>query len=200
MKRVRTPPLPPDMPALRPIPSAGGLYLAGDDGSIWAAPRFDGQGAWRPAKRVKPKSCGGHAGSARRGRYLCVNLTIGGVTTQRAVHRLVAEAWLPDYHWMKVVHHVDRDPRNNRPENLRCMLRTEHERLHGVSVSDADATLERDLFEEHRDDPPPSRRGKVVGSTRGEERKLRSAARKLKDIGGERDALALKWKELKDGE
>lgn len=57
----------------RPIPSLHGEYLADEDGTIWRRGRYERRaGRFRPATKLKP-----------------------GVQAQRAVHRLVAEAWLP---------------------------------------------------------------------------------------------------------
>lgn len=184
-KTIRTPGFPPDAPELRPIPSTCGFYLAGSDGNIWRAPGFDANGAWVSAHMMRPKWAGGHGdkGGRRqrdRGRYLAVTLSVGGVRTEAAVHRLVAEAWLPDFHRLLVVHHVNRDPTDNRPKNLRCMLRTEHERLHGIQVTDADVTLERCLFEEERGKPEPGRMWTRPAPTpTGAERKMRSVAHRL---------------------
>ena len=59
MSGVRTP----GLPELRPIPSTGGLYLAGADGSIWRALGFDPRGHWRPARRIAER----RPGSSLRG-------------------------------------------------------------------------------------------------------------------------------------
>ena len=144
------------VPELRPIPSTFGRYLAGADGSIWRAPGFDASGMWRQLHRCTPRDNGGWGARARRGKYVRVNTLVMGVLVDRPVHRLVAEAWLPDYHPLLVGHHVNHDSLDNRPENLRCMTRAEHERLHGLYVTDADITNARYDFELHRDDPVPS--------------------------------------------
>ena len=150
---MASPPEP--MPELRPIPSTGGLYLAGADGSVWRAAGFDARGVWRPPKRCATRVEGGGAGRNHRGRYLRVNTTVRGVQKDRPVHRLVAEAWLDGYHPLLVVHHENHDCRDNRPENLRCMTRAEHERLHGHDVTDVDVANAWYDFELRRDDPWP---------------------------------------------
>ena len=153
--RVGTPAVPAGMPEARPIPSTGGLYLAGADGSIWRAPGFDSNGRWRPARRIAERRLGSVAREARNGPYLAVNLGVLGDKVRRPVHRLVAEAWLPDYHPMLEVHHVNGDPTDNRPQNLRCMTGPEHARLHGRFVLDAELADARAELEAHRGDPPP---------------------------------------------
>lgn len=52
------------------------------------------------------------------GGYLRVNLTVGGKTTHAYIHRLVAEAFVPNPHNLSVVNHIDADVTNNRVENL----------------------------------------------------------------------------------
>ena len=153
--RVATPACRAGMPETRPIPSTGGLYLAGADGSVWRAPGFDPTGRWLPTRRIAERRLGSVAREARNGPYLAVNVCVLGDKTRRPVHRLVAEAWLPDYHPMLEVHHVNGDPTDNRPCNLRCLTGPEHARLHGRFVLDAELADARAEWEAHRDDPPP---------------------------------------------
>lgn len=138
-----------------PIPITRNLYWAGEDGSIWSAAHVDPRGAWRREHRMRERLYGSTADTQRRGRYLCVNLCVGGVKRELAVHRLVAEAWLPDFHWLLDVHHINCDCTDNRPANLACLTRPEHERLHGRDVLDADIVNARYDFELHRGDPRP---------------------------------------------
>lgn len=138
-----------------PIPITRNRYWAGEDGSIWHAAYLDRYGAWRPEVRLRPRLYGSTADTQRRGKYLCVHVSVNGHTHELAVHRLVAEAWLPDFHWLLEVHHKNGDPTDNRPCNLVCLTRAEHERLHGRDVTDYDIVNARYDFELHRDDPRP---------------------------------------------
>lgn len=106
------------MPELRPIPSAGGLYLAGDDGRIWSAKR---------GMPLKPFLVEG---------YEVVCLYVGGRTYERRVNRLVAEAWCDGFNSMTEAHHIDGDRRNNRPSNLAALSPAAHLRIHGKHVDD----------------------------------------------------------------
>lgn len=177
------------------MPSTGGAYLAGSDGTIWRAPGFSADGRWAAAHPVKPRRFGGRAGASRRGRYLSVFVNVGGLRRECAVHRMVAEAWLPGFHPFLVVHHVNGDPEDNRPANLRCMLRTEHERLHGTQVTDADVTLERCLFEEELAKAPAPPRMRREERARGPEAKRLRGAGRLKRIIAECEEI----KEKEDG-
>lgn len=138
-----------------PIPIARGVYWAGEDGSIWRPGHVDAHGVWQPEHRLRARLYGSTADTQRRGRYLCASLFVNGVNHEFAIHRLVAEAWLPDFHWLLEVHHINGDPTDNRPGNLACLTRAEHERAHGLDVTDYDIVNARYDFELHRNDPRP---------------------------------------------
>ena len=53
-----------------------------------------------------------------RGGYMTVSPYIGGKTIYRQVHRLVAQAFIPNPGGLPVVHHIDGDRANNFAENL----------------------------------------------------------------------------------
>lgn len=134
---------------VRAIPSCDGVYWAGEDGHIYRRSR---RGAWlRLSERVE----GSAKGASDRGGHLRVNTFVRRRYVSRRVHRLVAEAWVPGYHHLLVVHHVNHDPADNRPGNLACMTAAEHERVHGLYVTDADVTNARLDFELRRGEPEP---------------------------------------------
>lgn len=71
------------------------------------------------------------------GKYYMVGLTIeSGNQKQFTVHTIVAKAF-PEIcgEWFEgaVVHHIDFDTTNNKPENLAVISREEHNRIHGNS-------------------------------------------------------------------
>ena len=121
----------------RPIPSTHGEYLAGEDGSIWRRGHWSPSRGWMPQKRIKPRirSARERRGCAERP---SVHLTVNGVSATRYVHRLVAEAWLPGWHPLYEVHHVNGDPMDNRASNLLLVNRADHEALHGKDVPEFD--------------------------------------------------------------
>jgi ribonucleotide reductase alpha subunit len=78
---------------------------------------------------------------SRSGDYWWIN---NGQATDRLEHRYIAE-----HHYATmiptgaVVHHVDFDSRNNRPENLRIMAKSEHDALHGRTMIGAANPMRR---------------------------------------------------------
>lgn len=143
------------MVRFRPIPSTRGRYLAGDDGHIYREQHIASNGRWVGRRKMTEGLYGSSKNSKWRGEYLRVNTSVNGVSTDRPVHRLVAEAWLPDFHWLLEVHHVNGDITDNRPCNLRCLTRAEHEREHGAGVPDYDIANCRYDFELRRREPMP---------------------------------------------
>lgn len=119
---------------MRPIPSTGGRYWAGDDGRIY------------PRKRIGPLR------TYDEGGYPVVRLWGGSGKVTRRVCRLVAEAWLDGFNSATEVHHINRDPCDNRPCNLAPLSKAAHLRIHGRHVDDVDFA---DCEAEARNAPPP---------------------------------------------
>lgn len=63
----------------------------------------------------------------KRGGYMAVSLWKGGKGHTRSVHRLVAEAFLPNPEGKRDVAHSDGNPKNNNVSNLRWATRAENE-------------------------------------------------------------------------
>ena len=74
-------------------------------------------------------------------KHLHVKLSISGIEANYQVHRLVAEAFIPNTHDYDVVHHIDHNPLNNNVENLVWVSSEQHyiehlnERSEGVKKS-----------------------------------------------------------------
>lgn len=109
------------------------LYLISDEGEIVALPR-DIDVGWRvlhrKARRLK---------TFLRGRgdlfYEAVALTYKGKTERFSVHRLVAEAFIPNPKGYKEINHIDRNTRNNRAENLEwCSRQYNNEYSHNKEI------------------------------------------------------------------
>ena len=83
-----------------------GLYQVSDTGQVKSLAR-----RWRRRdKLLKP--------GKRAGNYLFVVLNRDGIEDRRSVHRLVAEAFLPNPNQLPQVNHKDEDPTNNHVDNL----------------------------------------------------------------------------------
>ncbi|MGL5436590.1 MAG: HNH endonuclease signature motif containing protein [Lachnospiraceae bacterium] len=77
------------------------LYGVDEQGNVWS---------YRNNLILKPY--------VNTGGYLRVNLCRRGKLKHKYVHRLVAEAFLPNPRDHKVVNHINADPQDNRVENL----------------------------------------------------------------------------------
>ena len=66
-----------------------------------------------------------HAGT--RTHYPMVNLCVKGVKTTRCVHRLVAEAFLPNPDQKPCIDHIDRNRANNVVSNLRWVTHSQNQ-------------------------------------------------------------------------
>mgnify|MGYP000227006875 FL=1 len=92
-------------------------YTILKDGRIWS--------------KYKRKYIGGSIGNG----YKQVTLTSGGKATNHAVHRLVAQAFVPNPHSKPYVNHIDGNKLNNHYTNLEwCTAQenVEHARIMGL--------------------------------------------------------------------
>lgn len=85
---------------IKDIKGYEGLYKVTNDGRVYSVRKKD----W-----LLPSSTGG---------YMIVNLWKDGTARAFRVHRLVAEAFIPNPHNKPQVNHLDENPSNNRMENL----------------------------------------------------------------------------------
>lgn len=87
-----------------------GFYKVSDKGNIYSVERRDSRGYRRGGRMLKPK-CDGKG-------YPQVNLYKNGKSKTTTVHRLVAEAFLPNPESLPQVNHIDEVKDNNNVENL----------------------------------------------------------------------------------
>ena len=104
------------MPRWKEVAGYEGLYLISDEGDVVTLPReVDAGRCVMHRKTRKPKKI-------LRGRkgllYEAVALTNKGKTELKAVHRLVAEAFIPNPNGYEEVNHIDKNTRNNHFDNL----------------------------------------------------------------------------------
>lgn len=102
------------MASWKEIPGYEGLYLVSDDGNVFALPKK----SRRTAKMLKPYLRG-----TDYLKYQCVSLFKDGGVRRFAVHRLVAEAFLPNPDRLPEVNHKDENTMNNRADNLEWCTR-----------------------------------------------------------------------------
>ena len=93
-------------------------YAISSDGVVRSLSRTTPHGRRRKAKNLRV--CSGPNG------YRLVQLCKNGVVKTFRVHRLVAEAFLPNPDQLPDVHHRDHNTQNNRVENLRWVTASEN--------------------------------------------------------------------------
>jgi hypothetical protein len=116
----------PDGVVTNPIPGLGGKYVAGSDGHIYCYSE-----ARVNARKPQPFRLLETIGSAG---YPIVAIIEAGRRRSVAVHSLVARAFHGEPEPMQVARHLDGDPSNNQPTNLRWGSYAENEadkRRHG---------------------------------------------------------------------
>lgn len=91
----------------KPVPGFEGLYMVSQLGGVYST---------RSRRRLSPTKTG----------YAIVTLYKDGKSTSRAVHRLVAEAFLPNPDNLQIVNHKDGNKQNNRLENLEWCTQKEN--------------------------------------------------------------------------
>lgn len=109
-----------------------GIYAVTKDGRVWAYPR-----TWKTGASLKiVRSMPGRwmkAHSTPSG-YMIVKLSRGGDGgTHCLVHRLVAEAWIPNPDRLPQINHINCDKSDNRAANLEWCTAS-HNRRHAISM------------------------------------------------------------------
>ena len=101
------------------VPRYEGLYLVSDEGQIISLSKkiktrnkYGNIEVTRKAKFIKPHLRG------RELKYVAVTLTKNGKSKAHSLHRIVAEAFIPNPDNLEEVNHKDENPKNNCVENL----------------------------------------------------------------------------------
>lgn len=102
-----------------------GLYQVSNTGRVKALLRYDSRGNLRVERILKP--------IPTKDGYLRVHLSNNGVKRKRPIHRLVAEAFIPNPENKPQVNHVDEDKTNNSLDNLEWVTSKENIN-HGTSL------------------------------------------------------------------
>lgn len=101
----------------KPVVGYEGLYEVDELGNIYSLDRVFRVNERRRNYDVHKK--GRMLKATKRCRsYMCVGLTKDGKTTTHSVHRIVAQAFIPNPNNLPFVNHKDENPSNNSIENL----------------------------------------------------------------------------------
>lgn len=95
-----------------------GLYKVSSFGRVNSLEKIDGNGNKRKPKILKPVFTADG--------YQKVRLYKNGIKKWAAVHRLVANAFIPNYLCKPQINHIDENPCNNRLENLEWVTAKEN--------------------------------------------------------------------------
>jgi len=90
-----------------------GDYSVSADGKVFSH---------KAARKLELSQCA----SGRGGKYRAVNLYQNGILYRRYVHRLVADAYLPNPNEYSQINHIDGNPSNNYVENLEWCSREQN--------------------------------------------------------------------------
>ena len=108
-------------------------YMAGDDGNVYSRTKYKGFGRkeyvdWYPL-----------SGYTTKKGYVTISMSHNGNKVTKSVHRLICMAFhgLPENKSMQV-RHLDGNPNNNRPSNLKWGTQAENwqdRRIHGTATA-----------------------------------------------------------------
>lgn len=93
-----------------------GMYLISDNGEVVSLPRTVKSGEKTIHRKAKPIKA--HLRGREKLKYEAVTLSKDGQRKSYSVHRLVANAFLPNPENLPEINHKDENPLNNKVENL----------------------------------------------------------------------------------
>lgn len=108
-----------------------GVYKVSDKGNVYSVGRKDALGRKRGGRMLKP--------SYDKDGYLRVTLCKNGKHKTRFIHRLVADAFVPNHNGYSEINHRDENKVNNYANNLEWCTR-EHNVNHGTLIERSSQT------------------------------------------------------------
>ena len=141
----------------RPIEGYEGLYEVSSYGRVRSLDRYDSRNHFRRGRILKL--------SYDTVGYLIVGLHSNGKAKTYLVHRLVAQAFIPNPDNLPEVNHIDEDKMNNRVDNLEMCNReynsnfgTRNDRIRATSIKNgywtglSEEEYRKKYYQEHKDE------------------------------------------------
>ena len=110
----------------RSVAGYEGIYEVSNLGNVRSLDRLNGRGFRIKGQNMKPVT-------NQKG-YLRVGLSLNNVQSLKSIHRLVAQAFIPNPDNKPQVNHIDENKQNNHVDNLEWVTNRENA-LHGTKIA-----------------------------------------------------------------